>query len=85
MKLIRKCVEEGECEITLYGLEGCDACTNMQDKLDSLNIPYNKKDITKRVISDTKLNSVPQVIINTPIARYVIQDPSKLDELLGEK
>lgn len=83
MGILRKCVEENECEVTLYAFEGCGACSNMEDKLDQLNIPYEKKQITLHVMNKTGINSVPQVIIETPNRKIITQDPDEIEELFG--
>lgn len=83
MGILRKCVEEKECEVTLYAFDGCGACSNMEEKLDQLNIPYEKKQITLRVMNKTGVDSVPQVVIETPKTRFIIQDPDKIEELFG--
>ena len=83
MGILRKCVEDKECEVTLYAFEGCGACSNMEEKLDQLNIPYEKKQITLHIMNKTGVDSVPQVVIETPKTRIVVQDPDKIEELLG--
>jgi glutaredoxin len=83
MRMIRKCVEDEECKVTLYKIDGCEGCEMMEEKLDELGIPYTEKDVTANVCKRTGLDSVPQVVIETPEVTYVIQSRKKLEELLG--
>lgn len=83
MDMIRKCVKDKECEVTLYKIDGCEGCEQMEGILDDLDISYTKKDVTANVCKRTGLTSVPQVIIETPEVTYVIQSRKKLEELLG--
>lgn len=60
---LRRCLNSGECKLTVYKKEGCGACSDVKKELDEKELPYKTKEVTAEDIVNRGIKTVPQLYI----------------------